>query len=345
MRAFQKLPVIVLSAIVLFIVTAALAGSKVSIKAAADFGFVYANEHGFAEQQSLLVAAVGPAQVFSFEVASQVGGVILQAVAEPENTSDKVNVSYDHTADDGHRFKVKIGTKTGEIAAPDWEVIPLIKFVNTPHTAAMSLLGKPKTEAERRSSSFFSRTMFIEIHPDFRDTVLGNNFIFTDAMLVDGSPGDIRNVTESFSEPIHGYSDLANFDAAKSSEAASEIEDTLSQGGWNTYIFTDVDVKFVFGIKDKVLQVTGEPYYAFLQVDPEGKTSKLNNELTESFRKNASIEALNPKIYALDRKAFQIAAVLRSFKTGDSEQWTVLVNKVAREVPEPSMETPRAWKP
>src|SRR5207245_5706256 len=124
------------------------------------------------------------------------------------------------SAQDGHRFKIRIGDDTSEIRAPDWELIPLIRFVDSPYTSAMSLLGKPKNQEERKSSSFFSRTMFIEIHPAFRDTVLGNNFIFTDAMLVDGEPSDIRSVTENLSEPIPGYSDLASFDEAKSSAAA-----------------------------------------------------------------------------------------------------------------------------
>jgi hypothetical protein len=323
----------------------ALAASKVSIKNADDFGFVYANEQGFAEQQSLLVTAINKEQVFSFAVASRVGGVILQAVAQPEPSSGKLSISYDHTAQDGHRFKIKIGDETGEILAPDWEMIPLIRFVDSPYTAAMSLLGKPKNEVEKKSSSFFSRTMFIEIHPAFRDTVLGNNFIFTDAMLVDGEPGDIRSVTESFSEPIPGYSDLANFDEAKSSKAVDRIADQLSEGDWNTYIFTDVDVKFTFSIKEHRLEMTGEPYYAFLLLDAEKQTSELDNKLTEMVRTSKVFQDLNPKIYELDRKAFQLAALLRNLKAADTEKWGALAKSVSLESPEPSMETPRAWQP
>jgi hypothetical protein len=325
-------------------IAVALAASKVSIKNADDYGFVYAKEHGFAEQQSLLVTATD-SQVFSFAVASRVGGVILQAVAQPETSSGNVSISYDSKAQDGHRFKIKIGDETSEVLAHDWGMIPLIRFVDMGQTAAMSLLGRPKNEAERKSSSIFSRTMFIEIHPALRDTVLGNNFIFTDAMLVDGAPGAIRHVTESFSEPIPGYSDLAKFDEAKSSEAAERVEEQLLKSKWNTYIFTDVNVKFTFSIREHRLEMTGEPYYAFLLVDDDKETSELNSQLTEIFQNNKILQDLNPKIYELDRKAFQLAALLRNFKAGNSEQWKVLVDRVSHEPREPSMETPRAWKP
>jgi hypothetical protein len=338
----------VLISICLFVVAiaAAFAGPRVTIKNAHDFGFVYANEQGFADQQLLRVAAVGAQQVYSFAVASRVGGVILQAVAQPEPSSGRVSISYDRTAQDGHRFKIKIADASSEVSAPDWEVIPLIRFVDTPYTAAMSLLGKPKNQVEKKSSTFFSRTMFIEIHPAFRDTVLGNNFIFTDAMLVGGEPGDMRTVTESLSEPIPGYSDLANFDEAKSSVAADRIADQLSEGGhWNTYIFTDVGVNFTFSIKGNQLEMTGEPFYAFLSLDEENQASTLNSKLTDIFRANKVFYDLNPKIYELDRRAFQLAALLRNFKAADTEKWKALVKSVSLESPEPSMETPRAWRP
>jgi hypothetical protein len=326
-------------------IAVALAAPKVTLKRADDYGFVYAKEHGFADQQSLMVTAIGRERVFSYDVASRVGGVILQAVAEPDPSSGKVSMTYDPASQDGHRFKINIGDEAGEILALDWELVPLIRFVDSGQTAAMTLLGEPKNQAERMSSSFFSRTMFIEIHPAFRDTVLGNNFIFTDAMLVDGSPGDIRDVTESFSEPIPGYSDLATFNETKSEQAAERIEDELSEGGWNTYIFTDVDVKFSFFIRDHRLKMTGEPYYAFLSNDFETKTTEINDRLTEMFRHSGLIQDLNPKIYELDRTSFQLAAVLRKLKATDTEKWEALLKAIPAGSPEPSMDTPRAWKP
>ena len=187
--------------------------------------------------------------------------------------------------------------------------------------------------------------MFIEIHPAFRDTILGNNFIFTDAMLVDGEPGDIRSVTESLSEPVAGYSDLGNFDETKSSKAAEQIAEQLSESNWNTYIFTDVDVKFTFAIRQHRLKMTGEPYYAFLLLDEEKQTSELNNELTKTLRGNKVFKDLNPKIYELDCRAFQFAALLRNFKAADPAEWEALARTVSLQSPEPSMATPRAWHP
>src|SRR5690242_19150296 len=129
MRVLNSLLRAVPASISLLIVAivVAFAGPRVSIKNADELGFVYAKEQGFAEQQSLLVAAVGEAQVFSYAVASRVGGVILQGVAQHEPSSGKLSISYDHTAQDGHRFKLKIGDEAAEILVPDWELIPLIR--------------------------------------------------------------------------------------------------------------------------------------------------------------------------------------------------------------------------
>ncbi|MBZ9959328.1 hypothetical protein [Mesorhizobium sp. BR1-1-14] len=322
-------------------VAVALAGSKISIKNADDYGFAYGGEYGFAGQQSLIVTTT-PDQVFSFDVASRVGGVILQAIAQPDPSSARVNISYDLALQDGHRFTITMGDETSEIPAPDWEVIPLIRFVDSGQTAAMSLLGEPKNDMEKMSWSLFG-TMFIEIHPVLCDTVLGNNFIFTDAMLVAGSPGRIRDVTESFSVPIPGYTDLAKFDKEKSEQTAKKVKDKLSTGGWNTYIYTDVGVNFKFSIRKQSLEITGEPYYAFLSLDFEKKTSDLNNELTNIFRNTIMVRDLNPKIYELDRKAFQTAAILRYIKAANTETWSALVKTVSAQSPEPSMDTPRAW--
>src|SRR5438552_3793974 len=111
-------------------IAVALAAAKVSIRNAEDFGFVYGKEHGFAEQQSLVVTAISK-EVYGYAVASRVGGVILQAVAQPELASGKLSIVYDRNAEDGHRFKITVGKETSEILAPDWEMIPLIRFVNT----------------------------------------------------------------------------------------------------------------------------------------------------------------------------------------------------------------------
>ncbi|MEH2554478.1 hypothetical protein V1286_002007 [Bradyrhizobium algeriense] len=323
-------------------ISVAAAGPRVSIKGDEDLGFVYAGQHGYAKQQPLLYAASGAQRVFSYAIVSHVGGVILQGIAEPETAVAKLAVSYDRAAGDGQRFKVILGTETGDIRAPDWQIIPLIKFVDSKQTAAVSLLGEPKNEAEKRE---VNDSMFVEIHPAFRDTVLGNNFVFTDAMLVGSNPNQLRAVTERFSEPISGYSDLAPFEEARSAAAARRLQLALQNGGWNSYIFTDVDVRFTFGIRDKKLEISGEPYYAFVQADELKETSKVNAELTNTFRNDPVFQDLNPKIYALNRSTFRITAFLRSVRASNAEGWKALVKEVSGKTPEPTMETPRAWIP
>jgi hypothetical protein len=89
----------------------------------------------------------------------------------------------------------------------------------------------------------------------------------------------------------------------------------------------------------------GGPYYAFLNIDLYGRTSDLNVALTSLLREDPNVRELNPKIYDLDRLAFQITALLRRYRTFDPDKWRLLVKEVSSVSPEPSMATPRAFRP
>src|SRR5262249_20936580 len=160
-------------------------------------------------------------------------------------------------------------------------------------------------------------------------TVLGNHFIFTDAMLVDANPDRMRRITERFSDPIPGYSDLAKFDEDKSARASREVREILTRkrGGWSSYIFTDVNVRFTFAIRKKRLEISGEPYYAFVKLDHMRETSMQNTELTKTLQNSKALRNLNPKIYALNLNVFRIAAFLRKIKSSNAEGWAALVKE------------------
>jgi hypothetical protein len=329
---------------ILFLVALALAAPLIFIKDSQDFGLVYENERGVSEQRDLWVSAVGE-QVRSYDVASRVGGVILQATAAPESTAEAKTIAlgYDPSKQDGGRFSVSFGTQNLLLEAPDWLIVPLARFVDTPATAAISLLGEPKTSSERRVVAKNPRLMFVETHPVFRNTVCGNNFLFTDAMLVDANPHRIRRITESLSEPIMGYSDTHKFDEARSKAAADSIRKTVSDGNFDTYIFTDLDVQFTYGIQDQKLVLHGQPYYLFLALDDDTKTTSEDEALTRELRGSKRFSDLNPKIYGLDERLFQLSAFFRAVKAKYPPAWSQFMKSISGVTVIPTVRTPRAW--
>jgi hypothetical protein len=75
-------------------------------------------------------------------------------------------------------------------------------------------------------------------------------------------------------------------------------------------------------------------------VDTRRETSVLSKRLTEVFQNSGIVHDLNPKIYDLDRKAFQLAALLRRFKSEDTAKWSALVEAVRGVSPDLSMVDP-----
>ena len=297
---------------------------------------------------SLTVSARGR-QTVSYGVVSRVGGVLFQAVAIPETGVEGMPVSIEYRADqpDGQRLSVTIGNTTVTADLYDWQLIPTARFAATEYTAGVSLLGRPKTQAEMLLYlEYPGDFMLAEFHPNLINTLTGMNLFFIDAMLVDGNINRMRQVTDSLSGVIPGYNDIS-VNETESAAGSAHIRRLLREhmGRWDTYIYTDYGTDIRYGITDSKLTFTGFPSYLFMLVgDEDTQTVTINDTLNARIRQDIQrVRAINPVIYRAAEQTSQWAALFRMVKEQYPQAWESFTSQIGGVEPEVRIETPRYW--
>ncbi|MDR2176928.1 MAG: hypothetical protein LBP20_02670 [Treponema sp.] len=291
----------------------------------------------------LEVKANGPEEVYSYTVASDVGGVLFQATAQPTGNAvnQPVSVRYDPAKEDGQRLVVTVGS--GEIvpALYDWQLIPIARYADSEYNACITLLGQP-TFRERLTGTY--RDMYLEVHSAFSNTLIGFNLFLIDAMLMD--PDRIRRIPGAFSETVRGYND-SEFNETRSALSTEQINRLLSLWGYGytSYIYTDCETDISYDVIDGQLVFVGIPTYQFLLLDPVHKTATLNWQINQDATLvRPLITALNPAVYTVAETTAQWAAFFRRVKEQDSGGWNAFIEQIAGIEAEPAIKTPRVWQ-
>jgi hypothetical protein len=171
-----------------------------------------------------LTAAIGRDDMYSFQTASTIGGVIFQGLANPGRgfSGKEIDLRYNPNLADGERLEITIdGEKFKHEALHDWALIPISHYANSPYTAVVSLLGKPQRGEQEFALSFLllgQRPYWVQIHPDLKDTLVGFNALLADAMFLGGDPTATRAFTESLMPLVSGWNKYT-FEEGKSADA------------------------------------------------------------------------------------------------------------------------------
>ena len=320
-----------------------------SVFSADIVGFVDLPGYGLmsGRQRGLTVTARGR-QVISYRIASQIGGVIFQAVATPVSSVKDMPVSLAYKAEqpDGQRFIVTIGDNTIVTNLYDWQLIPTARFAATPFTACMTLLGRSASASEiQLHNKNTGRIMWAEFHPDFINTLTGINLFFIDALLIDGNLNPLRQVTSALNGVIPGYNDI-NTDETISALSSLYIQILLigSSDKWDSYIYTDYGTDISYELKDGKLTFTGVPAYLFLGIDDETETVTVNEDLSNLIRQEINeVRDINPVIYRAAEQAAQLAAFFRMVKEQNPKNWSDFISSIHGITPDTQIETPRYW--
>jgi hypothetical protein len=326
--------------LVLALVFSFSAFGEVGIMGSPAFGIA----QGSRAASALARTATGPKEVFSYSIASGIGGVLFQATALPRGNAvnQPVSVSYNPAKADGQRLAVTIG---GAIISPllyDWQFIPVARYADSEYNACITLLGQP-TNSERITDTDYH--MYLEVHPAFSNTLAGFNLFLIDAMLVDANPNRMRRITGSFSETVRGYNDR-EFDETKSAGSAGLISRMLQdrQYRWDSYIYTDCGTDITYDVVNGRLVFTGVPSYQFFKIDHEAKTVTMEGGLNAALARNRTlVTALNPAIYAAAETTAQWAAFFRRVKEQNPSGWKMFIERIAGVKAEPAITVPRVW--
>ena len=297
---------------------------------------------------SLTVSAEGR-QVTSYGVASQIGGVIFQAVAIPASgfEGSPVGIEYRPNQPDGQRLVVKIGNTAVTADLYDWQLLATANFANSEFTSCMTLYGDPKTDSEHLIERTKTNLIgWIEFHPDFINTLTGINLFFIDAILLEGNRTPLRQITNTLSGIIPGYNDI-NIDENASARSVTYIRSLLliQSNNWDTYIYTDYGTDIRYEIKDGKLVFSGYPSYLFMKLDDDTETVTVNNVLNARIRQDIErVRAINPIIYRAAEQTAQWAAFFRMVKEQSPQDWERFIAQISGvTTPDIQVETPRYW--
>ena len=273
------------------------------------------------------------------------GGVLFQAVAIP--TADvadmPVGIEYSAAQPDGQRLTVTVGDTAVTADLYDWQLIPTARFAATEYTASISLMGRPRTEAEiLLYLEYPGAFMLAEFHPSFINTLTGMNLFFIDTMLVDRNIDRMRQVTTTLTGVIPGYNDIG-IDENESATGAAYIRQLIPVS-FGSYIYTDYGTDIQYGITDGKLTFTGFPSYLFLRTDRVTETVTINETLNTQIRQDIQhVRAINPVVYRAAEQTSQWAAFFRMVKEQYPQVWESFTSQIDGAAPEVRIETPRYW--
>jgi hypothetical protein len=114
------------------------------------------------------------------------GGIAFFQTAQPEDNLrvQSLNIKYHPHNPDGQRLNLSINGEKISCPLPDWQLLPIAKYADSPYNSCITLSGHLIDKAlEQTIKSNGGRV--INYHPAFSNTVLGWYFKQTDIMLLD----------------------------------------------------------------------------------------------------------------------------------------------------------------
>jgi hypothetical protein len=115
---------------------------------------------------------------------SGVGGVSFDQVALPATglTISSLQMNYNKNTDDGSRLELTINNKSVAVYLPDWLLIPLSKYAQSPYYSCVTIFGKLNNKTlENLVTEHEGRV--INYHPSFDNTLLGIRLAYMDMLV------------------------------------------------------------------------------------------------------------------------------------------------------------------
>jgi hypothetical protein len=188
-------------------------------------------------------------------------------------------------------------------------------------------------------------TMWAEYHPEFKNTLVGLNLLFSDAMFIDMD--SIRQASRSLNKKVPDYN-LVRINKLKSKNSMSFIDRIFIRfypDIFDSYIYTDYGTSITYQLDEGKIVFTGTPAYQFIRFDHAQEVVIIMEELTKEIKDNYNrVRDLNPAIYSTAEKTAQWAAFFRMVRGQNMNSWNTFINQIVGIVPQPEFETPRAWE-
>ena len=286
----------------------------------------------------LQVTMSGARGLRSSAFVGSVGGIAFEAAAGPAPSlkGKDLKLSYDKSQKDGNRLTISIGSQTFHPSLPDWILLPVSKYADSPYTACVSLFGERTTES----------AYDIVYHPAFQDTLMGLRLLQADILLMDVDK--FWDLPRLRGKVILGLGEsMPNKRGSQS--AALEVRSVFKRQEFQSWILTDYGVPVIFSVNRGAFTLTGQPYYYFWKPtyqknSREPKITEVTS-LTEGLKaKRGALSRLNPAVYGAVTKAMQFAALFKYVKRTKPANWTAFRRQLQGTTLRPAVKTPTTWK-
>lgn len=254
----------------------------------------------------------------SLSVLVATGGGLLVNSAEPEASLSDVPLRLEYQPDrpDGERVVVVAGERQARLPLYDWEAAPQVRFVESGHHGAVSIL-------------VYSGGAAVSLDVAFQGTLLGLRFVQADLMarniLVSQKylPRTERGLLLGAGERDRLGNDASVADAIK--EAGLLLRST---GDTSYAVLTDAGVPFVFSIEGDRLTVSGTPYWFFwdLRGDKVVPRRELNAKFAAAW---PVLKKANPLVIEAMERSFGATAFFRHQKATRAENWATFARRLA----------------
>ena len=237
--------------------------------------------------------AAGTPDLLSVETMTVVGGVIFVEVARPAAPEYACPTpEIDIAGPAGQRLRVAFGPLSVAADLHDWELVPLVAFVDSGSDALFTYMG-----------------VHGEYHEAFAGNLAGFNLFLLDTFRSLNKPRDAHRMVKTV---VPGYTDGV---AEPNATATRRLTRWMRS---SHLMFTDFDVDFAFRPTAGRLAIDGEPYW--MAVSGMGAAARVDRRFEDS----ETTLAANPAVFGSGFRLAKHAAFLRYLKSTCPTEWRLL---------------------
>ncbi len=218
--------------------------------------------------------------VSSFSFLSKIKGIAFSGIACPSPVLEhkSIRLKYVPENPDGYRLLVQIGKQLHFPYIPDWQLIPIASFANSPYDVCISLLG------EKNNAQFFH----IVYHTAFEDTLLGIRLLQASILLSFGIENSEFNQLNNSNfigtgeiAPSALTSTMQTQYLAQTEQAKSRLLNLMMAYRYRSWCMVDDSVTILFSNQKDNLSFSGTPYYLFWYPDHITYCQRMKTAITK----------------------------------------------------------------
>lgn len=196
---------------------------------------------------------------------SGVGGVSFDQVAKPAigQAIGSLTVNYNGKSADGNRLELTINNKPVKVFLPDWMLIPIAHYAESPYYSCVTLFGKLNDKTlEKQVTGHKGRV--INYHPAFDNKLLGIRLAYMDMLIGYGFANDLPRNNEG--KYILGTGELKP-DTLANKKGAFDLSQQIIKTQnkfdltFRSYIISDYTRDITFNVSNDSLRISCFPYY------------------------------------------------------------------------------------